>query len=80
MRGRGADRHPDGWSDAVQRLIGAGHSYASIMDYTLAQTEAFLTAINRQESRHLANLLTVISTGSQGSSESLRKLFREFLC
>ena len=50
------------------------------MDYTLAQTEAFLTAINRQESRHLANLLTVISTGSQGSSESLRKLFRELSC
>ena len=61
-------------------MIGAGHSYGSILNYTLAQTEAFLMAINRQESRHLANLLTVISTGSQGSGESLRKLFRELSC
>lgn len=61
-------------------MIGAGHSYGSILNYTLAQTEAFLAAINRQESLRLANLLTVISTGSQGSSESLRKLFRELSC
>lgn len=61
-------------------MIGAGHSYTCILNYTLAQTEAFLLAINRQESRQLANLLTVISTGSQGGSESLRKLFRELAC
>ena len=61
-------------------MISAGHDYASILNYTLAQTEAFLLAIHRQESRHLANLLTVVSTGSQGSSEALRKLFRELSC
>ena len=52
-------------------MIGAGHAYADILNYTLAQTEAFLAAIDRQESRQLANLLSVTATGSQGSSEAV---------
>ena len=43
-------------------MIGAGHAYADILDYTLAQIDAFLAAIERQESRQLASLLSVIGT------------------
>ena len=57
-------------------MIGAGHAYASILNYTLAQVDAFLNAINRQESRRLANLLTVVSVGGQGSGDAIKKLMR----
>lgn len=70
----------DAWSNALQRLIGAGHAYADILDYTLAQTNAFVAAVDRQESRHLANLLTVIATGSQRSGDALRKALKELQC
>ena len=63
----------DAWSNALQRLIGAGHAYADILDYTLAQTNAFVAAIDRQESRRLANLLTVTATGAQGDGDAIRK-------
>ena len=55
-------------------MIGAGHAYADILNYTLAQTDAFLAAIDQQESRQLANLLSVTATGSQGSSDALRRM------
>lgn len=61
-------------------MIGAGHAYSDILDYTLAQTDAFLAAIDRQESRQLANLLSVTATGSQGSSESLRRMLKALSC
>ena len=61
-------------------MIGAGHTYADILNYTLAQTEAFLAAIDQQESRQLANLLSVTATGSQGSSESLRRMLKALSC
>ncbi len=61
-------------------MIGAGHAYGDILDYTLAQTDAFLAAIDRQESRQLANLLSVTATGSQGSSESLRRMLKALSC
>jgi hypothetical protein len=57
-------------------LIGAGHAYADILDYTLAQTDAFLAAVDRQESRRLSNLLTVVSVGAQGGSDAIAKLTR----
>lgn len=50
------------------------------MAYTLAQVDAFLAAIDRQESRHLANLLTVIATGAQGNSDAIRKALNELPC
>jgi len=61
-------------------LIGAGHAYAGILNYTLAQTDAFLAAIDQQESRQLANLLSVTATGSQGSSDALRRMMRVLSC
>ena len=58
-------------------MIGAGHAYADILDYTLAQMDAFLAAIERQESRQLASLLSVIATGSQGDSKAIARLLKE---
>ena len=57
-------------------MIDAGHAYADILNYTLAQVEAFLKAIDRQESRRMANLLTVVSVGAQGSSDAIKKFMR----
>jgi hypothetical protein len=57
-------------------LIGAGHAYTDILGYTLAQAKAFLAAVDRQESRRLANLLTVVSVGVQGGSDAIAKLTR----
>ena len=61
-------------------MIGAGHGYADILNYTLVQTDAFLAAIDRQESRRLANLLSVTATGSQGSSEALCRMMKVLSC
>ncbi len=61
-------------------MIGAGHAYADILDYTLAQIDAFLAAIERQESRQLASLLSVIATGSQGDSKAIARLLKEIQC
>ena len=61
-------------------MIGAGHRYVDILDYTLAQTDAFLAVIDLQESRQLANLLSVTATGSQGSSEALRRMMKVLSC
>lgn len=61
-------------------MIGAGHAYADILDYTLAQIDAFLAAIERQESRQLASLLSVIATGSQGDSKAIARLLKEIEC
>ena len=61
-------------------MIGAGHAYADILDYTLAQIDAFLAAIERQESRQLASLLSVIATGSQGNSKAIARLLKEIQC
>ena len=61
-------------------MIGAGHAYSDILDYTLAQTDAFLAAIDRQESRQLANLLSITATGSQGGSEALRRMMKALSC
>lgn len=49
------------------------------MGYTLAQVDAFLAAVDRQEARHLSNLLTVIATGAQGSGDAIRRALKE-LC
>ena len=61
-------------------MIGAGHAYADILDYTLAQIDAFLAAIERQESRQLASLLSVIATGSQGDSKAIARMLKEIQC
>ena len=61
-------------------MIGAGHAYADILDYTLAQIDAFLAAIERQEPRQLASLLSVIATGSQGDSKAIARLLKEIQC
>ena len=59
-----------------ERLIDAGHAYASILNYTLAQVDAFIAAIDRQESRRLKNLLSVVSVGAQGNSDAIKKFMR----
>ena len=61
-------------------MIGAGHAYADILDYTLAQIDAFLAAIEQQESRQLASLLSVIATGSQGDSKAIARMLKEIQC
>lgn len=70
------DRPTPRWPGIVQRLIGAGHHYPDVMNFTLAQVNAFLDEIDRQESRRLANLLTVVSLGAQGSGDAIRKLLK----
>lgn len=61
-------------------MIGAGHRYPDVLDYTLGQVDAFLAAIDRQESRRLANLLALIATGSQGRGDDVHKMLRELKC
>jgi hypothetical protein len=61
-------------------LIGHGHAYTDILSYTLAQMDAFLAAIDRQEARQLANLLSVVATGSQGDSKAVARLLKELQC
>jgi hypothetical protein len=41
---------------------------------------AWLAAIERQEQRQLANLLTVIATGGQGTREAIRQALKELSC
>lgn len=50
------------------------------MGYTLAQIHAFIAAVERRESRRLANLLAVIASGSQGTDDSIRKMIRDLAC
>lgn len=50
------------------------------MGYTLAQLDSFLAAADRHESRRLANLLTVIATGSQGSGDAIRRALKDISC
>jgi hypothetical protein len=38
--------------------------------------DALVGAVDRQESRRLANLLTVVSVGTQGGSDAIKKLMR----
>jgi hypothetical protein len=47
------------------------------MGYSIAQAEALLAAIDRQETRRLADLLTVIATGAQGNSQAIRQALKE---
>ena len=61
-------------------MIGAGHGYADILNYTLVQTDALPAAIVRQESGQLANLLSLTAAGSQGSSEALRRMMKVLSC
>lgn len=44
-----ADGDPWGWADTIQALISAGHGFAEIKGYTIAQCRAFLGAIERRE-------------------------------
>lgn len=50
------------------------------MGYTLTQVSAFLAAIDRQEARYFSNLLTVITTGSQGTNDTITKLMKQLSC
>jgi uncharacterized alpha/beta hydrolase family protein len=50
------------------------------MDYTIAQMHAFTHAVERQESRRMANLLTLIAHGSHGTDEVIRKMIRDLSC
>jgi len=60
----------------VQRLIGAGHRYPDLLNYTLAQVDAFLRAVERAEQQRLADLLLVVAIGGQGGSEAIARLQR----
>jgi hypothetical protein len=42
--------------------------------------DAFLAAIDRHESRQLANLLSVIATGSQGDGKAIARMLKELQC
>jgi hypothetical protein len=47
------------------------------MGYTINQAEALLAAIDRQESRRMADLLTVIATGTQGNAAAIRQALKD---
>lgn len=47
------------WAEwAVQRLVGHGHQFRDIPDYTLQQVAIFLDAIEREEAATRASFLT----------------------
>ena len=61
-------------SQLVRPNIQALQPYSTARDeYAGGGIDAWLDAIDRQEQRQLANLLTVIATGSQGTGEAIRK-------
>ena len=75
MRAAARDRSdlekPDAWVMPSTPTDRRGTPYADILDYAGANRR-ILAAIDRQ-SPELANLLSVIATGSQGTSEALRQ-------
>ena len=50
------------------------------MQYTVAQLHAFIKAVDRQESKQLASLLTVIAAGSQGTNDTITKIMKQLSC
>ncbi|WP_177198069.1 hypothetical protein [Nitrosomonas communis] len=50
------------------------------MDYTVTQVSAFLAAIDRQEARSLANLLTIFTASSQGTNDTINKIMKQLSC
>lgn len=61
----------------IQRLIRSGHRYGDVMNYTLAQVEAFIVAAEREDRERLSVLLAVIATGTQGDGRAIEKMQRE---
>ena len=52
-------------------MIANGHHFPDILDYTLAQLQGFLHAINRQDGAHDARLLSLIAVGSRGDAKNI---------
>jgi hypothetical protein len=58
-------------------LIHAGHRLSDVMEYTVAQMEAFLAAEDRRMRDHLGLLLAVTAVATQGDKRSIENLQRE---
>lgn len=50
------------------------------MQYTVPQLHAFIKAVDQQEARHLANLLTMVAAGSQGMNDTILKMLKDLSC
>ncbi|MBU2772245.1 hypothetical protein, partial [Acidithiobacillus caldus] len=59
------------------RLIRSGHRLPDVLNYTLAQMEAFLAAEARDERERLNAMLVVTAVGSQGDRRAIERLQRE---
>ena len=65
-----------GWSDTFQQLIDAGHTWADIQHYTLAQVEFFGKAVDRSRIRQEKTAL-IIARAAQYDAESYDKFLKE---
>ena len=54
-------------------MIGHGHRLPDILDYTLAQVQAFIEATARTDAEQDARLLSLIAIGTRGDGRQLDK-------
>lgn len=53
-----------------------GHQYRDVLQYTLAQLQTFLAAIDRAERQALSNQLALNTTAHRGDSGAIKALQR----
>ena len=55
----------------------AGHGYADLLNYTLAQVSSFLAAADRAERGQLAAHFALLVTATHGGSAEIKALLKE---
>ena len=60
-------------------LIGAGHRFEEIKQYTLTQFKGFLLAASRAETRAHLRFLTGTAIAAQGNSDAIRSAVDQLL-
>ena len=58
-------------------MIHAGHRLPDVLDYTLAQMNAFLDAETQRDREHASLLLGLTAVACQGDKRSIERLQRE---
>lgn len=58
-------------------MIHAGHRLPDVLDYTLAQLNAFLDAETQRDREHASLLLGLTAVACQGDKRSIERLQRE---
>ncbi|CDF82651.1 hypothetical protein PKB_1286 [Pseudomonas knackmussii B13] len=57
-------------------MIGAGHCWADVRGYTLAQLEAFREAVD-SEARESSRMALIITRAAQAKEKDYRKILKE---